>query len=90
MIIETLTEFLGWCAVINIGVLILSLAAITFGRERVLKIHGKIFELDEKSLRQVYLCFLSLRQLLCFVFFILPSLALSTSGEVGYFLRYVA
>ena len=80
MIIETLTEFLGWCAVINIGMLILSLAAITFGREQALKIHGKLFDLDEKSLKQVYLRYLSQYKILSVVFTIVPYFALKIMG----------
>ena len=80
MTIEILTEFFGWCAVINIGVQITSLAAITFGRERVLKIHGKIFDLDEKSLKQVYLRYLAQYKMLTVVFTIVPYFALKIIG----------
>jgi hypothetical protein len=80
MNIETLTEFFGWCAVINIAVQILSLAAITLGRERVLKIHGKIFDLDEKSLKQVYLRYLSQYKVLTVVFTVVPYFALKIIG----------
>ena len=44
---EVIKEFLGWCLVINVGLLMLSSILVIAIRGKMLPIHGKMFNLDE-------------------------------------------
>lgn len=48
--IEVIREFFGWCSIINIGLLALSAILIIPLRKTVCRIHGKMFDLDERYL----------------------------------------
>ena len=78
--IETLTEFFGWSAVINIALLLLSTVAITLGGEAATKTHQRLFGLDEQSVKQAYFRYLSQFKILTIVFSIVPYIALKMMG----------
>ncbi len=78
--IETVREFLGWCAVINVGLLMLSSILIIAIRERASRIHGKMFNLDEKCLSQAYFQILAQYKIAIIVFNIVPYFALKVMG----------
>ncbi len=48
--LETLRAFFGWCALINMGVLILVTLSTTLMRGSAVKTHARMFGLDEAEL----------------------------------------
>jgi len=80
MTIETLRTFFGWCAVINIGLLMFSSIFVIVVRGAALRIHGKMFNLDEKYLLQAYFQWLAQYKIAIIVFNIVPYFALLIIG----------
>jgi len=78
--IETMTEFFGWCSLINIVVLFLSSILIIGLRRTALRIHGKMFNLDEETLSKAYLQYLAQYKIATIVFSIVPYIALKIMG----------
>ncbi len=80
MTIEMIRAVLGWCAVINIGLLIFSSIFLIAVRGAASRIHGKMFNLDEKYLSQAYFQFLAQYKIAIIVFNIVPYFALRIVG----------
>lgn len=80
MTIETLRIFLGWCSVINIGLLGVSSIFIVAFRGASLRVHSKMFDLDEKYLSQAYFQYLAQYKLAIIVFNVVPYFALRIVG----------
>ena len=74
--IEVIREFLGWCSVINIGLLMLSSILIIAIRGPVSRIHAKMFDLDESDVRHAYFQYLGQYKIAIIVFNIVPYFAL--------------
>lgn len=53
MNIETTTEFLGWCAVINLAALVIGMIKLTVFGDWVTKVRAKFFKVDEEIVRQI-------------------------------------
>ena len=75
--IEVMREFLGWCSVINVGVLMLSAIFVIVLRVRVARIHGKMFNLDESDISSAYFQYLAQYKIAIIVFNIVPYFALT-------------
>ncbi len=73
--LETIARFLGWCSVINAGILCVAALAIALGRDSISKIHGKIFGLDDAELARAYFQYLAQYKIAIFVFNIVPYFA---------------
>jgi hypothetical protein len=76
MNIDQLTTFLGWAAIINIGLLLLSTVALLALRRPITQIHAHLFGLDEKDLGRAYFQYLAQFKIATIVFTIAPYLAL--------------
>ena len=74
--LESLREFFGWCAVLNICVLLFSTIMVIALRETVSRIHGTMFNLDEPSLLKGYFQYLAQYKIAMIVFSIVPYFAL--------------
>ena len=74
--IETLRVFFGWCSVINIGLLVFSSILIIAIRGTASRLHGKMFNLDEKFVEQAYFQYLGQYKIAIIVFNIVPYFAL--------------
>lgn len=74
--IDTLTTFLGWCAVINIGVLALTTIALILMRGPVSSIHSRLFGLNQDDLPPYYFQYLGNYKIAIFIFNIVPYIAL--------------
>ena len=48
--IEQLTAFLGWCTLINIGLLLFSTLMIALIKDFAIRVHSKMFDLDPQTL----------------------------------------
>ncbi len=78
--IEAIREFLGWCSVINIGLLIVSGILVVSLRGPVSRIHAKMFDLDESDTRRAYFQYLGQYKIAIIVFNIVPYFALKVMG----------
>ena len=80
MSIVELTTFLGWCSIINIGLLTLTAIMIIVGREKIAKKHAKMFGLDEKELAPIYFKFIAYYKMVILVLNVVPYIALKIMG----------
>jgi hypothetical protein len=78
--IETIREFLGWCAVINIGLLMLSSISLIAICGAVSRIHANMFNLDEQYLSRAYFQFLAQYKIAIIVFNFVPYFVLKIMG----------
>ncbi len=74
--IEILTKFFGWCAVINIGLLMLSSISVILLRDSISRIHAKMFNLQENDLSRAYFQYLAQYKIAIIVLNIVPYFAL--------------
>jgi len=74
------TTFLGWCSVINIGLLLLFGAMIIFIRECLMKIHSAVLGIDKALLPAIYIKFLGQYKALTVFLNIVPYVALKIMG----------
>ena len=73
---EALTGLLGWCTVINFGVLLVTSAMLILARGSMSRTHGKMFGLDETDLARAYFQYLAQYKIAVLVFNLAPYLAL--------------
>ena len=78
--IAVIREFLGWCSVINIGLLMFSSIFVIVARKTAIRIHSKMFNLDEKFLSEAYFQYLGQYKIAIIVFNIVPYFALKIMG----------
>ncbi len=74
--IETIREFLGWCSVINIGMLLVSTIMLTIMRSWVIKIHASTTGVSEVELPRIYIEFLGNYKILIIILNVVPYIAL--------------
>lgn len=75
--IETIREFLGWCSVVNIGMLVISTVMLTIMRNWVVKLHAGTTGVSEAELPRIYIEFLGNYKILIIMFNVVPYIALS-------------
>ena len=76
MTIDTLTTFLGWCSVINIGVLLFSTLMMIVVRDFAIKLHSSLFGVNPKELPLIYLQYLGNFKIAIIILNIVPYIAL--------------
>jgi len=76
MTIETLTIFLGWCSVINIGLLLFSTLMLIVIRDFAIKLHSGLFGVNPEELPITYLQYLGNYKIAIIVLNIVPYIAL--------------
>ena len=76
MSIEVLTEFFGWCLVINAALLAFTTIFLLIGQNWAAKIHAKMFNLKEEDLKRSYFNYVTLHKMLLIVFNLVPYVAL--------------
>jgi len=74
--IDTWTAFFGWCTVINIGIYLLTVFALTAMRDFVYRINGKIFKISEEDVARVSFQYVGAYKLIITVFCFVPWVAL--------------
>ena len=77
MNIETIREFLGWCTVINFGLMALVLIKLLLIRDWASRVHAKMFGLDDASVREDYFQFVVYYKIAILVFNLVPYIALT-------------
>ncbi len=76
MTLDSLATFLGWCAVINIGVLLLSTLLVCVLKDWVVGIHSKMFKLNPADLPMAYFEYLGNYKIAIYILNIVPYIAL--------------
>ena len=76
MNIETIREFLGWCTIINYGLMILAFLRVYALRNTLAQFRQELFGLDEESVRRLQGQFFVNYQLVIIVFNLTPYIAL--------------
>ncbi|WP_369122886.1 DUF6868 family protein [Marinomonas transparens] len=74
--INFLTIFLGWCSIINVGVLIFSFLFISVFRNLVINIHSGLMGVKPSELPQLYFHYMSMYKIIIVVFNIVPYFAI--------------
>ncbi len=80
MNLEIIRLFLGWCSIINVALLLLSSILVVVIRKTAVKMHGKMFNVDEKFLCEAYFTYLGQYKIAILVFNIVPYFALKIMG----------
>ena len=76
MAMETWATFLGWCTVINIGVLLFSTVAIMIFKDPVVRLHSKLFGLNADDLPMMYFNYLGNYKIAIYMLNLVPYIAL--------------
>jgi len=71
-----LAAFLGWCALINIVLLIASTLGVILAGDRIARIHGALFDLDAAQLRPAYFQYIAQFKILFLVLNLVPYIAI--------------
>lgn len=74
--VDTFTTFLGWCTVINLGVLLFSTFMIMAMHRFITDIHSRMFGIPESELPAIYMRYLANFKVLVLVFNLVPYVAL--------------
>jgi hypothetical protein len=74
--IEAIREFFGWCAVINIGLLLLLKIEIFVNRNRIILFFAKLHNIDKSDLSRESLYFFGQSKVATWLFCIVPYFAL--------------
>ncbi len=77
---ETLREFLGWCTVVNFGILLISTVALLSAGGRIARLHAGMFGMPEAEVKRVYFQYLSIYKILVLALNFAPWLALRITG----------
>ena len=73
---ETLLHTLGWCTLINFGLLAITAFAILCFGQRLKRLHSRMFNMEESQLQIEYFRYLAQYKILVIVFNLVPYLAL--------------
>ena len=76
MNVDTLTTFFGWMSVITVLLLVVTTPAMILARDWISAIHGRMFGLDEHTLRLAYFQYLSGFKIVVTIFCVAPYIAL--------------
>ena len=77
MNIETIREFLGWCTVINFGLMAFGAVKLLLIRDWASGVHAKMFGLDNASVRGAYFQYFVNYKIAILVFNLGPYIALT-------------
>ena len=78
--IQTITTFLGWCAVVNIGIYLLTALALMGFRQPIKKIHSRVSAVPGEKLDGLYFNYLANFKLAIIVLNVAPYAALKLMG----------
>ncbi len=78
--ITLIKSFLGWCIVLNAGLLILSTLSLTAFGNAARQLHARMFQLDEYQVKAQYFQYLANYKIVLLFFNVVPYLALTFMG----------
>ena len=73
---ENLRIFLGWCTVINLGILLYWIIALVFARDLVFQTHTWWFEISEERFDEIHYTMMGYYKLAVLLFNVTPYLVL--------------
>ena len=74
--VQIVREVLGWCTVLNTGLLIFSALLVILAGAPIKRLHVAMFDLSEENVSRAYFRYLAHYKLLIIVFNLVPYLAL--------------
>jgi len=74
--IENLRTLLGWCTVLNVGMLAVWSLAFAFARDLVFKVHTRWFRISEERFDEIHYTLMGYYKLAVFLFNLAPYLVL--------------
>ena len=77
MTLDHLTELFKWMTIINVGLLVLSVALLVILKDVMKNMHSKMFDIKEEQIPVIAYCYLGMYKLLIIVFNLVPYIALS-------------
>ena len=80
MMAETLRDVLGWCTVINFGVLLVWIVGFVVAHDLIFRIHSKWFSLSKERFDTIHYAGLAFFKMSIFLFNFVPYLALRIAG----------
>ena len=80
MTVEIIRNFLAWCSVINVGVLIYWWLFFTLAHDFVYQIHGKWFKLSVEKFDAIHYAGMAFFKMSIILFNIVPYIALCIVG----------
>ena len=78
--IEEIRDVLMWCTIINVGVLVLWFAMLSFAGDWIYRYHGKWFPMSRDTFNVVHYSIMTLFKSAIFVFNLVPYIALLIVG----------
>ena len=76
MTLDILRGVLGWCAVINIGMLLLWFLFLAFAHDWIYRMHSKWFKIPAETFNAIHYTGIVFLKIVIFVFNIIPYFAL--------------
>ena len=73
---DNLRTFLGWCTVINLGILLYWIIALVFARDLVFQTHTWWFEISEERFDEIHYTMMGYYKLAVLLFNVTPYLVL--------------
>ena len=73
---ENLRTFLGWCTVINLGLLLYWILALVFAHDFVFRTHSWLFEISKESFAEINYAMMGYYKLAVILFNVTPYLVL--------------
>ena len=80
MTLEIIRDFLAWCSVMNIILLLLWFIIFALARDWIYRLHSKWYKLSQDAFNTIHYCGIAFFKMLIFVFNIVPYLALRIVG----------
>ncbi len=80
MILELIRNVLGWCAVINLGLLVGWLLFVLLAHDWTYRVHSKWFRLTKKRFDAIHYAGMGMFKMLIFFFNLVPYFALRIVG----------
>lgn len=80
MEVQAIREFLLWCTMINVGLLLLWWGMFVFAHDWILAFHGKWFRLSIERFDGIHYAGMAMFKILIFVFNLVPYVALAIVG----------
>jgi len=77
---DPVSEFLLWSLAINYGILLVWLAALTWFREPIRRLHGRWFSLSDQVFDAIHYGAMAAYKLAIFIFNLTPLLAIQLLG----------
>lgn len=74
---DNLASFLGYCGLVNIGIMMIWFVAILIARDNIINLHSKIFAIPSEDVLPIHYELMGQFKLLNILFFITPWLVLT-------------